>query len=527
MNRLQRWPYAIAMSLLAHVGLIPLLAIYGVHICPVLRDQGFSFGCKFNSAYVALSLTASFIFNCGVFYVLYQNTVRLENARKFFKLTLRDFSWISGFIHFTVFICGLFFLLDYLEQFNLPGPTTIRMTAAFAISTIFLAILQSECLDWAMQFWLRTDEQWATLTTTAAESKDPKSNIYTRWSASLLSRNAPFWAGIFVVIIYGYSKILEIRELYDVDDGFFNARIVEVLQILALALGWIFFVDLMKFRKEADLVKDVQVHVENLAKGETGFYSREVAAGIWQELFQVLNRATHALAQRSRLMRGLSAYAASQVVDKVLHKDELDTFGQRKTIAILMSDLRGFTQLSNVLEPEVVVNILNLYFEAMINVCADHNLIVDKFIGDGLLAYADPEVGDDVSQCQRAVRTANGMLTALAKLNEKIIALGHTPLQIGIGLHFGDVIVGSIGSKDRLQHTIIGDAVNTAARLEAKCKELQAIVVASKTVVSKAGPTDFLALAHYGSVEIRGVALPIEVYTVPNTYTPGQEEKVA
>jgi class 3 adenylate cyclase len=514
---LQRWPTAIGLSLLAHLALVPLLAIYGVHICPVLHEQGFSFGCKFNLAYVLCSLTVSVLANAGLFYVLYQNTRRMATANleptKHPFLSLREFPLVMAAVHIIVFICGIFFLLDYLEAFDLPEPTTIRMCAAFTIAAIFLAVLQSELIGWAQQHWLRTGSEWSTLSFHRNES----SQIYRRWAVSLAARNAPFWAGFVVVMIYTYSKVLELKELYNVDDDFFASRTREALQILALSLGWIIVVDLIKFGKESVLVKDIQMHIEELSKGEAAHSSREVSTGVWQELFIVLNKATKTLAQRSRLMRGLSAYAATQVVEKVLQKDELDTFGHRKPVAILMSDLRGFTQLSNSLEPEAVVNLLNLYFEAMINVCADHDMVVDKFIGDGLLGYANPEIGSGADQCSRALRTAEAMLASLAKLNEKIVEMGHAPLQIGIGLHWGDVIVGSIGSKNRLQHTIIGDAVNTAARLESKCKELHAVVVASKSLIEQTQSVDFAALIHHGAISIRGLAQPVEVYIVPDT----------
>jgi adenylate cyclase len=159
-------------------------------------------------------------------------------------------------------------------------------------------------------------------------------------------------------------------------------------------------------------------------------------------------------------------YLSKKVVDEILEKPEGRKIGgRRETVTILMSDLRGFTSLSETRDPEELVRLLNRYLKRMSKVILDHDGMIDEFIGDAILVvFGVPESRDD--DALRAVACGLSMQNALIDLNKEIALEGYPPLEMGIGINTGTVIVGNIGSEARLKYGIVGAAVNTAARIE-------------------------------------------------------------
>ena len=159
-------------------------------------------------------------------------------------------------------------------------------------------------------------------------------------------------------------------------------------------------------------------------------------------------------------------YLSKKVVDEILEMPEGRKIGgRRKTVTILMSDLRGFMSLSETRDPEELVRLLNRYLERMSKVILDHDGMIDEFIGDAILVvFGVTESRDD--DALRAVACGLSMQNALIDLNKEIALEGYPPLEMGIGINTGTVIVGNIGSEARLKYGIVGAAVNTAARIE-------------------------------------------------------------
>lgn len=159
-------------------------------------------------------------------------------------------------------------------------------------------------------------------------------------------------------------------------------------------------------------------------------------------------------------------YLSKKVVDEILENPEGRRLGgSKKTVTILMSDLRGFTSLSENRDPEELVQLLNRYLERMSKVILDHDGLIDEFVGDAILAvFGVPESRED--DALRAVACGLSMQNALTDLNKEITSEGWPPLEMGIGINTGTVIVGNIGSEARLKYGIVGAAVNTASRIE-------------------------------------------------------------
>ena len=174
---------------------------------------------------------------------------------------------------------------------------------------------------------------------------------------------------------------------------------------------------------------------------------------------------------------------SENIVDELLQNDNsLELGGAQSEVCVLFSDIRGFTALSEKMKPSDVVYLLNTYFESMIEVVFSHNGTLDKIIGDELMVlYGVPLKTKNDSQS--AVNSAIAMFKALETFNKEIEKENLPKLQIGIGINYGKVVSGNIGSERQMNYTVIGDAVNLASRLCSHAKSGE--VVISKSVYER------------------------------------------
>lgn len=216
--------------------------------------------------------------------------------------------------------------------------------------------------------------------------------------------------------------------------------------------------------------------------------------------------------------RAMQAEAGRGVLHRFLPRELVDAAFRAPTRAIgepraveatvLVSDLRGFTSYAETLQPAEVLAFLNEFQGTLAAVVGAHGGTVDKFMGDGMLAVfgAHSPLPD---HARRALEAAEGIRAAVAELNHSRAA----PLRIGIGVHSGPVVAGFLGQGARLELTVIGDAVNTAARLEALTKEKGADVLVSGETTARAPDRPLVSL---GTVVLRGRKQPLEIFTLPS-----------
>jgi adenylate cyclase len=146
------------------------------------------------------------------------------------------------------------------------------------------------------------------------------------------------------------------------------------------------------------------------------------------------------------------------------HTEDVKLGGQKRQVVILFSDIRGFTSMSERMDPDDVASLLREYFTEMVEIIFRHGGTLDKFIGDAIMAlWGAPLASPD--DADKAMRAAIDMQRKLAELNQHWAATGKPPVNIGIGINSGQVFAGNIGSEQRLEYTVLGDAVNTASRL--------------------------------------------------------------
>ena len=168
----------------------------------------------------------------------------------------------------------------------------------------------------------------------------------------------------------------------------------------------------------------------------------------------------------AEIRKTFGRYLTDEIVANLLESPEgLKLGGERRKITILTSDLRGFTALSEQLQPEEVVKILNIYLRYMTDVITSHQGTIDKFMGDGMLILFGAPITRE-NDTSRAVACAVGMQLAMQPVNEQLALLGYPQLEMGIGIHTGEAVVGNIGSEKRTEYSVIGNHVNLAFRIE-------------------------------------------------------------
>lgn len=208
--------------------------------------------------------------------------------------------------------------------------------------------------------------------------------------------------------------------------------------------------------------------------------------------------------------RVLDRYVAPQLVNYVMSNiDAFQSKGDKREITILISDVRNFTTMTEKSDPEELIKLLNDYLEAMTEIIFKYNGIVDKFIGDGILAYWGAFTPEK-NHAEEAALAALEMLERLKALNQTWVQQGKQPIAIGIGINTGKVVFGNIGKGKKLEFTVIGDAVNLAARLEGLNKEFKTSIVISEETLARLG--NQMDVRCLGGVKVKGKSIETQVY---------------
>jgi adenylate cyclase len=228
--------------------------------------------------------------------------------------------------------------------------------------------------------------------------------------------------------------------------------------------------------------------------------------------------------REQREKRRLSRFFSPDVVAEIIrHRDDAKLAAGRRRMTVLFSDIRGFTSMSEKMEPEEVVTFLREYLTVMTEAVFKHGGTVDKYIGDAIMAlYNVPLEAPD--HARRAVRTALEFQERLHPLAERFAAKYGGRLACGVGIHTGDAVVGTIGSEQRLEYTAIGDTINLGSRLEGLTKEFNVpIIMSEATAAEVAGQ---FGTRDLGEVTVKGKAIPVKIYAVLGELAPaaGGEE---
>lgn len=474
----------------AVVASVPVLSTYGLAVCPVLLPLGFRFGCSYLVLFAVNLLLLNTVF-------LRRLTRGLADQTKVEPATIVSAPRRSAIAYLLAYALTVGELIAYLAWKELPlnsrGPEVLAIMAAL------LAILQYYATAWAI------------LPSAAAESSALiVKEIHARWTRGALRVTVP----ALLTAAVGAHFVVRSAQLAGMTGTEMTGHggSLGMVQLLGFLLAWQLAVMAFYAAAEVDFARRASRHLAAVGREDFAWRSPVLSWGYWPGLFRAMNQLSQGLLERARLLRGFSAFVSQQVAEEILQED-LKIEGKRAEVTVIMADLRGFTSLAEKLRPEEVVKLLNLFFYAMIEELGRAGVTVDKFIGDGLLAYVEPgEVAQPAGECARAVQAAQAMIRRLETVNGELADLNLPRLKLGIGIARGPLVVGKIGSLQRMQHTVIGDTVNLASRIEGLSKELAADLVIEHHVWTEL-PTDLQTLfTDRGEHPVRGRSEPVRLY---------------
>jgi class 3 adenylate cyclase/HAMP domain-containing protein len=228
------------------------------------------------------------------------------------------------------------------------------------------------------------------------------------------------------------------------------------------------------------------------------------------------------LAQKKeqRIRQIFQKYVPKDLIDKFFAAPESMLVGDNRALSILFSDIRGFTAISETMAPDDLVNSLNRYFSGQVDIIMNRNGIVDKYIGDAIMAFwgAPVKRGDDALQ---SVLSGLDMIDAVKVFNEHQKEIGKPEFRIGIGISYGIVTVGNIGSERKMDYTVIGDMVNLASRMEGLTKTYHQEILISESLYAEIQGR--LPIRLLDTVAVKGKTRGVGIYTVKRSLSPAEE----
>ncbi len=215
---------------------------------------------------------------------------------------------------------------------------------------------------------------------------------------------------------------------------------------------------------------------------------------------------------KEKIKNAMGKYLSQDVMkDVVKNIDDIKLGGKRANVTVLFADIRGFTSMSEKMSAEEVSVILNEYFSEIEPIITRHNGVINKFIGDAVMAIFGEPIPDS-NHAQNSVRCACEMLEKVKELQVKWLSEGKPKIDIGVGINTGEAFVGNIGSEKRLEYTVIGDTVNLASRIESYNKVYKTHFLISATTFDKV--SDIVETVKISDVQIRGKEKHMDLYEV-------------
>jgi adenylate cyclase len=238
------------------------------------------------------------------------------------------------------------------------------------------------------------------------------------------------------------------------------------------------------------------------------------------QLAESFNKMVKGLKERDFIRNTFGRYVDAGIAKELMRRPEAAGLGgEKREVAVLMSDLRNFTPISEALSPENTIRILNLFFSEMVAIVQRHQGIVVDFFGDGMLVFFDPLDGSVALSVKQAVDCSLEMQQAMKTLNERIRGNGLPSLQMGIGVNSGEVVVGNIGSESRAKYGIVGAPVNLTQRIQAMAKGGEIVLSHS----AYAHVAKDLMVRNSFEVQMKGVSETIKLYVIKNrAQAPGE-----
>ena len=215
---------------------------------------------------------------------------------------------------------------------------------------------------------------------------------------------------------------------------------------------------------------------------------------------------------KEKIKNAMGKYLSQDIMQNVVQNiDDIKLGGKKTNVTVLFADIRGFTSMSEKMTAEEVSVILNEYFSEIEPIITKYNGVINKFIGDAVMAIFGEPI-QDINHPQNAVKCACAMLKKVDELQEKWLLEGKPKIEIGVGINTGEAFVGNIGSEKRLEYTVIGDMVNLASRIESYNKVYKTNMLISSSTYTYV--SDIVNVIRIADVTIRGKAKKMDIYEV-------------
>ena len=248
--------------------------------------------------------------------------------------------------------------------------------------------------------------------------------------------------------------------------------------------------------------------------GELGHYFNIMTTELDMANRQIKNYALRAVISKrneSKIRNIFQKYVPRDVIDKYYGEPESMLEGENRILGVLFSDIRNFTSFSEKMLPQEVVESLNKYFDYMVEIIMNHRGIVDKYIGDAIMAFFGAPVHHD-NDAVEAVSAGLDMIDALQDFNRWQAERGRQPFQMGVGINYGLMTVGNIGTEKKMDYTVIGDMVNLASRMEGLTKHYKQDILVAKSIYKKLN--EKMPCRLIDRVRVKGKSEVHSVYTV-------------
>ena len=266
-------------------------------------------------------------------------------------------------------------------------------------------------------------------------------------------------------------------------------------------------------RRLSQPIVELVGHTRRIAAGDYSIRNTTYRRDELGRLSEAFDQMARGLDERDRVRDLLDKNVSPEIATQLL-RDGAALGGEEREVTILFADLRGFTTLSEQLSPHDLLTLLNRYLDRMSAAIEREGGVIDKFIGDAIMALFGAPVSQPDS-AERALAAALGMERALATLNAELAAEGRPPLAIGVGINTARVVAGNIGSHRRLNYSVIGDGVNVASRLQSltRTAEYRTNIIASAATLAAVREKQCTTRA-LGTVPVKGRAEPVEIFAV-------------
>ena len=445
-----------------------LLFIYGIQVCPYIENLNNTLRIQLAFIIYTPSLLSWLVLHK---YIQKQNKLNLFTPGKLLQAGF--YTWMSN---------GVVISLVNLILYQIPlGSGAKVMLGCFSLGNLYSVI---------MALLYERDQIKNAVERKISLHKEEKNFFSMTKKFSIFSSLCLIqFTFIIILLIYKDTSYLKehvgeyIQANHQTD--LFYAILGEFLFVLGILLGGSVAVFKLSSKNVAMVYDYIKQTLQNVEKGDL---TREIPILSNDEFGRIsltANKMILGLREKERISNIFGKYIDPKVAEEILAGDNnLSLEGKNVIVAILFSDIRNFTTLSEHHSPKEIVQMLNIYFGSFVETIHANGGVLDKFIGDAVMAVFTSSPNSP-EPCERAVSAAIIMRDNLSSINNKLKKEKLPSIQNGIGIHYGEVISGNIGSPDRLEYTVIGDTVNTAARLESASKDFKSSILISQVVYDR------------------------------------------